>query len=758
MSVSSLASLKKYLADCVNLRGNVDDLIEDWEYARLRQGRIYYAIDFSEIYAYVYPNRLAKQVRLFSDDDARQQIATNEYLLRKILFGGPVILLTPHQIELDGLVSTVSTAALADLTAILTQSKDELKRARNEPEFERIVAVSASYLQEGRKPAEEERDFLVAFVAKYAPSLSLIAKKGLFRPATRLKKVLAQTSFIDLASLLGKRWDDFVPDEKTVGRWHKNLGELRADYPDSSNYLDALTMGYLKRANELVPAQKRLKLVTRSGAMHKLYEAEQEEHWSTVWGHVLRHPRSFIALMGSPDGQHDARDESLESRLHSLDRFIASAEDARGQYAAKWARPTGRRRTRRSRTVPRKEELQWVQLLKEVKERWHVEENLAFSDSLKAFDDDSENTPLGEAEDRVVLEDYRVILRLLSGDADVQHAISTRIVEVAEEIRVIHSRMGFVQQVIRSGLALQPFRRKTRKISVLGSSRHSMPHSLQFYAPMIYKSLRAGDDDEKVLKEFLQNPTEASRYEALLATAYLLATLRHWDRAERYCDLAIETPQDMAEIPHHEGYFLRAICRRMNNPSAVRYKRALEDVGEAVKAKRLFLKDQEYDDPRYLNERATHIYRWNKITDEGEDLKPPPMREAVQLWERAREKTTDDKVLLALILNNLCYFYLDHAEEHERKRAMGYYRSLVKGVKAAGIDQNDLPPNVGDTLVFGRWMLFGDTLNAKDKARLVSQLRTILESGKKEIPPEDRKRIGSHIRAIEEGKKVGGAI
>ena len=108
--------LRRYLRDCRALRRHLVQFLSDSAYAKLREGTIYYAVDFSEIYSYVYPASQAKHVRLFSDASNTQLLATNEYVLSQLFFQRDVVLMAPYQVELDALLSSVSNVAVAGIT------------------------------------------------------------------------------------------------------------------------------------------------------------------------------------------------------------------------------------------------------------------------------------------------------------------------------------------------------------------------------------------------------------------------------------------------------------------------------------------------------------------------------------------------------------------------------------------------------------------------------------------------------------------
>src|SRR5688572_5752156 len=92
-------SFDAYLADFLALKRDVDLMLGSPDECSETQAlQTFYAVDFSEIYAYTYPDATKNEVRLFSDEtdvDPTQQFGINEHLLENIFFSpkdAPILL------------------------------------------------------------------------------------------------------------------------------------------------------------------------------------------------------------------------------------------------------------------------------------------------------------------------------------------------------------------------------------------------------------------------------------------------------------------------------------------------------------------------------------------------------------------------------------------------------------------------------------------------------------------------------------------
>src|SRR5262249_21746065 len=112
-------------------------------------------------------------------------------------------------------------------------------------------------------------------------------------------------------------------DLETANRWRTAIAKERAVLEsDLATRIDAITMATIYLVNEH-PDRCRVRLITRSVAMHKAFESERR-WWQNRGGSPLRHPRAFIPLaIRRAAGAQDIADD-LERVAASLDVFVSA--------------------------------------------------------------------------------------------------------------------------------------------------------------------------------------------------------------------------------------------------------------------------------------------------------------------------------------------------------------------------------------------------------------------------------------------------
>lgn len=745
-------ALHKYLANCRELLHDTIVAKELGICPGEQNNNIYYAVDFSEIYAYVYPDRLARKVTIFPDDSKEQMLAANEYVLNKLFFDDishPLILLPPSHLELKALLPDVTSDTMIELSQIIGAAETQLRTIRDSEDFKRVQTIVDGFNQKKQDLSEEDLIVLVQFLETHAQSWSLFLKPDFRRPAYRLRLLLKHAKFSSLAELPELKTATIKPDSETVERWRKRLGEYRKSYPTSSNDLDALAIGYLKNANKFFQTSGlKLVLVTRSTAMQNIFDREDErQYWDPDLGHVLVHPRSFMTLFRQSTAEPETvRNLSFQEWLKTLETFIRSAEEEIERCkAGDHHRPQHDFKTMYA--------CNWGSLLQNIKSHWRALENLLFSDgTLHHF---------GTSKQRVLsrnLSEFERLLSMVRDDQALQQAISDRVLVLSEEVKDIHINIGFIlptshpeeQSIIRDKIALDVNQHAFTRVSIIKSSRYSMPFTLEFYTGA-FESKLGQSDWHSMLRKFIEMKSGGSQYERRLAMAFLLGTLRRWTQAKDYSDLAIDSPQERQNPPRHEGYYFRAVCRRLSlQPSESlnkTYGDCLKDLDKATALKKA--SSPKLQDPRYLCERATVMFRWAEACRKtGLDC-PPGINypQAVRYSEEALNCVGENRALEALICNNLCYFYLHQQEMHLARR---FFKRLDRAFRRA-FTSEDPPANIADTRILAKWILSEKRMSEEDRSRLISQLEDILKH--EDLLKEDKQEVLSHIKLISEGQR-----
>lgn len=106
---SSRSPLAHYIRDCRSLHKDIGLLIDDLRFQIDKKGSIYYAVDFSEIHAYIVPEDSAHTMKLLTyDDDELAQVIQHRALSR-LLLKAPrkPLLLEPYLIELKSWIDRI---------------------------------------------------------------------------------------------------------------------------------------------------------------------------------------------------------------------------------------------------------------------------------------------------------------------------------------------------------------------------------------------------------------------------------------------------------------------------------------------------------------------------------------------------------------------------------------------------------------------------------------------------------------------------
>jgi hypothetical protein len=283
--------------------------------------------------------------------------------------------------------------------------------------------------------------------------------------------------------------------------------------------------------------------------------------------------------------------------------------------------------------------------------------------------------------------------------------------------------------------------------AILTCRRYWVPHTLEFNTVELRNWAAALQQKSEIswreILDFLRsNFSREADYERLLAMAYLLASLKKWDFAERFCRRAIGPsmvyePSTVGSL-RYEAHFFLAVCMRMHKPRPERHRDALQQLDHASHQWRfqrygVDVTDVTLDDPRYLIERGNHIYRWNKPAEEAGSRKaakkgsPPPLRptlpieSALDAWTRALAliEPAGDNRLRAQVHNNLCFYYADAATP-DLAKIREHLGHMVAAQSIIEKTSRRWPPVFIHTVAVARHILYEQSGSAEDRAALES--------------------------------------
>src|SRR5215467_7777143 len=107
-------SFVRYIEDCKALQRELQHAINDLHFTSDQNHTIRYAVDFSEIYAYVLPDETVQEFHLFVDESESKTDLIQRLALQRLFDELPekLILLAPYAIELQGFLVKLRQSGL----------------------------------------------------------------------------------------------------------------------------------------------------------------------------------------------------------------------------------------------------------------------------------------------------------------------------------------------------------------------------------------------------------------------------------------------------------------------------------------------------------------------------------------------------------------------------------------------------------------------------------------------------------------------
>lgn len=695
----SSAPFRQYLRDCQLLKRDVAAMLDGGETSRFHEIETIYAVDFSEIYAFSQPDITKSEVRLFyseSEYDANSLLGFHEHLLNNEFFGHSrqPLLLSPYAVELKRYSASIHDQEILNVL----QAEQVIGKLRDSGVLANVLSDSAGRPSGALTTREVEQ--VLDVVEQHSPLLNLLLDPPL-RSVERLKYLLRKVNFTDPEDLFPH---PIEPDESIRARWREALlahrDESRAFYCE----MDALAIAQLVAMNRaLIPQRKRIRLITRSQLMLRLFEGERGHDWDIADPHMLSHPRAFLChpsrlATSTMGGQVIATLEHLRNSLE----FVVTSGDRVLQDLAGSAGPTVA-----DRRVPTE--------LRLVRERWHLLTNLVLSaDANPTFPAHRQSRSYAHAF-------AGAVLALVRSNSKVREEVQKRVDAIGQDLVRSQEDLPYSVQLSQKTLDNLDKRldleRGAQATSLVPKSlRFVYYRRILFYTPNIRDTTRG--NSKSVITRLLRQLQDSGsgNYERRLALAYLLAISDYWALSENYCLLALSTADDADGVPRHEVYYLLALCGRFHESSAERLRKSLAHLETAQK-----LRGQ--DDARYAAERAAVILQWRRDHARAGASDLPSLQEALDASHAALALLSEDDELRVPIYNNLCYALI----ETDPDTARHYYGSLEEILVRIAPRQNTWPPRVLHTIVVAELKLFAKPLAAKLRS-LAQQVQLALAS------------------------------
>jgi hypothetical protein len=756
------ANIRRYVDDCQEL---FDDLVAVLRDLKSQQAgtRIRYAVDFCEITGYALPGTQSARLQLFHDDDPDTAVAVEIDSLTRLFHELPdeVILLPPYWVELESWLSQGPFREVSDWADMVAKAAVERERVVVERDFVKLSELVETVCASGEPLRKPEMEQALRLIRSRVPSLLRLVSGVPQGPRRRLKSLLGDRRLVPLSSL------GIAPpsvDAVLAKRWSASLREMRETSMPGRDFAttsaaDALAMTQVLAANRLLAGSKMaIRLVTRSRFMRRVLQPGHGlDPLPNDALEIIMHPRAFCAFrtafttrdVEGPTKDLEQMRDSFSVFLDAYDGRISRAQEPRDSEGVNTSIAMSRV------AVENRREL--VEKLNRIKRLWIDEARLAAS----AVRD--RRLPYEGEKDDVTVQKMARVLTLLNNEKEFYQAVANEAERMSQSIDRDYEDFGVHLARLRaSAEGIEGLPERLRYFvhpgkAVLESDLPWMPFTLSFgsrdVVDMIDRTAQGGSAPlSEVLSLFRDDSEAAFDFERLLAIAYVFGAWGRWASARTYARLAFRREERASDVASyvrpatfHEGQFFLAVCHRMLNDS-LHYSEALDLLEEARAAKKRLRDDNQYEDPRFLSEKAAIIAAWNKrwatlaIRDLGG---PPPPGEALDALRTAETWVRDDIRLKAQIHGLFCeaYLYSPDVVDEELARhhldRLGGARLQVRGL---------CPAELVDIEVWTRWKLDRGTLSEPKVNELVAQLEGALQQTI--IRASAKRLIGQHLREI----------
>ena len=730
----------------VQLVGSLGRLRDDLAWVE-GGGRLLYAVDFSEVHAFLHPEREttdAVQIGLGPGSKSEARVLTRlglGHLFRS--FGDRLHLLPPHTRELDGYLRTfeakahraegLAAAARAWIDQLDPGERASLERLAQPGELSPAEREALAALM------QDEASRLCDQVAELTGWLTADTAIGELRALVAMGRLSYRidASLSECGAAAGALGRPALDDER---RAFRAFPEAIRSRRRAQKMVDARALLALREANRaLAPHGARLLLVTRDGGMAAA-AAHLARDGAFAWAEVDQHLRTLdevvldLLLRGAVDAEQrrswladtDELFRGVQGPLRALlatdptdaaaqDRFQAVARRRLRELEALWRR---HHQLRLSLAVPR---VDWL--------------STDFLAPGPAHDDDDDPTiPPG---DDGAVPKLRQLVRLVSTEsfqrqlrADLRQL---RFDLVAQGLQVLFlgrigaQRLDRLVAFFGAGWAGED----RDDGALLRSTRYTAVCSLEFVSDR-YRDLVRGltgwtgderaryDRLERVFFDLVQENTgQEHAAEGFLFMALALAMLHQWDEALAAAQASVRMPGRMLR---QEAHYLMAVVSRRRataHPSS-RLDHLVEAYNHAMTATRTKHQFGGKQDPRYLLEQGTAALMWRQAAQERGGVQANRARSAdaeyhpgwldrsasVRLLRDALGLVDDDPRLEVDIRNNLAYAAVTaEPPQLDEARVQADAIQALFGA-AAALEAPPMPPQpwpaVRDTLLLVR--------------------------------------------------------
>lgn len=754
------------------------DLAHTIQAEESQEHEVAYAVDFSEIYAYLFPNKTAKEFCLFDDDDLSIISVFQDQALKRLFLNKhkkhKLVLLDSYAQEWKSFLENIARQEIGDILNDVHAAFKELENIQKDGEFNRLLQK----FEKGQSLRDDEKEWLADFINTNAPNVLAVCSQRNSQIINRMQELDAKNfnslkEFLSSETIESTELVDFLESLDSNPRvnhyYEKILSDRhRHDYDNSaSSHLDAIAIATVEQTNEFLRGKNiKLLLVTRSEAMHRVVEEEQQITKHEVMRQsfreekqgysFLRHPRTFCDFFQKEIIKEEQRIEKHKEYLGTVNVFIEACELSKDKGTMQ--------------ELEQDEDFQRKFLnVRRLWKSWtRIDASLTAAEEAKASESPKS---LCRPNNEIA---YKILRFCGNNGTGFREFLLDRVSSLAGMWKAEHQKLGVSLQ----GFAAEKFPEKDELVAesrpIKGSEKYKLLnsfYSLNFYSKEANQFLRKVDSSKQPnlnLLEVLDSVDlgkelePQANYERLLALAFILgAILGDWGLAKRYCKLAVDVFNNESEVLQFEANYFLSVCMRKERLSCKEREDAIKHLKKAIEQRK---KQKNEESPRYLQEYSLQILLWHDCKcdksnkgipsrQEGLDLLAKSERILTEKKEQQEQLSEEDNRLKIQICNNRLYYYVDpknKARTIEQRRAIldefKKLRFLLKDSKEIWLQRS---PIILHTLVLASWYLDGH--QGVDNDEFVRLKETLSES--KRLSKKERQEIERTLKIIENQDK-----
>lgn len=802
------ANLNKQKAELEKFRDRVSALKSNIAYRQQHAGnRIYYTVDFSEIYSYLHygdPDVTDFGMSVTSTkDELPSKAGEHHYLALTHLFNSfssaPLYLLQPYVLEMYSYTRMQAHQSLRNerrLGDLLVSCAASLK-----PDHRRLL--------QGMESPEaltqvQRKDLLEEFASDYPTlSIDLLEYDRWREENTKLKNRGQLLKVMLVKRKISHRLDEMLAEcgvhpsrlaEPTVAE-EKTLADMFPGHPNEgsrkfSRLLDARAVLLLRNINRLLePLNARLILVTRDTKSPKIAERLEGEEWFG-WKNVKEFFYGIETVYLDLILQHKEDDEKLtwlknaeaklSSMLRSLEHLLAEAAGGDTHVpAGSISAGTWHLLERNAADWNKLTEVEFIRTSPAVD--WLGEDFVNHRLLTTAFREKDEvrgvnKDQISLLKNLVAVVDSKEFQQLATQDANnIWNGITWDVFGMASLGEFKESLVQTLDN-LKTRLREHSSNPALFKARVERSVSFSNMPTINFntsaykdfakdFRPWIYERESLLDKvGQKLAELFSRAATNPQNPESWLFMAFVMGMLDYWQQATVLASKGLSLVKKGGDKREFQYFIADAKCREASeqaeDPAEAlkRYISAYKHIQQAIRL--------DPSDARFLERQATIALHYHEVREQfavareseqaridGEGKEIVSKEQAIQLLIQAERRAGKDRKLRVRALNNLAFTYVTNEPPQVREAAECIDKIQQEFDEAVDRKDDLLPepekwPFVMDTIWYVRALVASANNDVGMLDSTINGLQGVLSNAV--LLPQERKIIESHLRKVRE--------